>query len=77
MLSAMDWRDLPDGVFVAAGPGPGVVAGEHITVWDASEYRYGEKLPRPRAGSAAVITPPSSVAVLRRGYPVQIDDGAR
>jgi hypothetical protein len=77
MLSAMDWRDLPDGVFVAVGPGPGVVAGDHISVWDTSGYRYGEKLPRPRAGPAAVITPPSSVAVLRRGYPVQIDDGAR
>jgi hypothetical protein len=38
---------------------------------------YGTAEPRPRTGSATVITPPASVAVLRAGYPVQLDDTAR
>jgi hypothetical protein len=37
---------------------------------------YGERRPRPRGGTAAVITPPAAVAVLRAGYQVQIDDDA-
>lgn len=76
-LHTMDWHDVPDGVFVAAGPGPGVVAGDHISVWDARGHHYGEKLPRPQAGPVGVITPWSSVEVLRRGYPVQVDAAAR
>jgi hypothetical protein len=65
------WSELPDGVFVALDPGPAVVVGDHVTLWDG-ENRYGESLSRPRAGTAAVITPPSSVEILRAGYPVQI-----
>jgi hypothetical protein len=38
---------------------------------------YAGRTTRPRRGRAAVITPPSTVAVLRTGYPVQIDDAAR
>jgi hypothetical protein len=37
---------------------------------------YGVPVRRPRSGTAVVLTPPSTVAVLRAGYPVQIDDRA-
>ena len=69
----MVWTDLPDGVFVETERGPAVVAGDHVTVFDEQVYAYGERLRRPVEGHATVITPASNVAVLRAGYPVQID----
>jgi hypothetical protein len=70
------WEGLPDGVFVATDPGAAVVVGDNIAVWDQHDNIYGDKLPRPKAGTATVLTPPSSVQILRAGYPVQIDDSA-
>jgi len=68
------WADLPDGAFVRLENSVAVVVGSHLTEW---EYEgYGTRLRRPKAGTAHVITPPSTLAVLRRGYPVQIDDSA-
>jgi hypothetical protein len=66
---------LPDGVFVRLSEAPAVVVGANLVEWTAGGY--GRNLPRPTSGDAEVITPPSSVAVLRAGYPVQIDDAAR
>lgn len=77
LLTAMPWADLPDGVFVMDGEDPAVVAGDRLTRYDAVSNAYGEHRPCPRSGAAAVITPPSTVAVLRAGYPVQIADEAR
>jgi hypothetical protein len=71
------WSGLPDGVFVATDSGPAVVVGDHLAVWDHNENAYQEKLPRPGGVAASVLTPPSNVAILRAGYPVQIDDAAR
>ena len=73
----MSWLDLPDGVFVRTEDGPAVVVGDHLAVWNAQDNLYRQRLPRPGAGTALVITPPSTVDVLRAGYPVQIDDSAR
>ena len=74
----MPWTDLPDGAFVlldqAEGHVPAVVAGRTVVPWTVEGY--GTPAPRPRAGTATGITPPSSVAVLRAGYPVQIDETA-
>ncbi|HET7305394.1 MAG TPA: hypothetical protein VFJ12_12695, partial [Segeticoccus sp.] len=69
------WHDLPDGAFVRVLPGTAVVVDDHLSVWTPAGY--GDRLPRPRTGRAEVITPPSSVAALRAGYPVQVDDAAR
>lgn len=77
LLTAMPWADLPDGVFVMDGEDPVVVAGDQLTRYDPVSNTYDEHHPRPRSGTAAVITPPSTVAVLRAGYPVQIADEAR
>ncbi|BBX46525.1 hypothetical protein GCM10009641_43220 [Mycobacterium cookii] len=73
----LPWTSLPDGVFVDTGQGLAVVVGDHLAVWDDSGYTYREQSPRPTTGSAPVLTPPSTVAVLRAGYPAQIDVSAR
>ena len=74
-LHAIPWADLPDGAFVRLGRSPAVVIGRQLSEWTPSGY--AARHPRPRHGVAEVITPPSTIAVLRAGYPVQIDPAAR
>ena len=71
----LPWRDLPDGTFVMAGAQEALVLGARLVRWTTEGY--AEARSRPTGGEAEVLTPPSSVAVLRAGYAVQIDDGAR
>jgi hypothetical protein len=71
------WEVLPDGVFVATDSGPAVVVGGHVAIWDRHDNLYREKRPRPKAGTAPVLTPPCTAHILRAGYPAQIDDSAR
>lgn len=71
----MPWRGLPDGTFVRLADHVAVVAGDHLTTWTTTGY--GDRLALPSNGTAEVITPPATVAVLRAGYPVQLDDTAR
>jgi len=73
----MLWDSLPDGAFVATDSGPAVVVDDHLAVWDRRSNSYAAKLRIPAAGAATVLTPPSTVEILRAGYPVQIDDSAR
>lgn len=68
------WADLPGGTFVLLDAVPAIVIGEELVEWTAQGY--GRRQPRPSSGSAHVITPPSSIAALRAGYPVQIDPSA-
>ena len=70
-LHSARWRDLPEGAFVLIDAGPALVRDDHLTLWLA-DNSYGEQVPRPRAGTATLVTPPSTVAALRRGYPVQL-----
>jgi hypothetical protein len=74
-LHELPWAELPDGVFVLVDATAALVLGNRLTEW--THAGYGRRRPRPRQGVAAVITPPSTVAVLRAGYPAQIDEGAR
>jgi hypothetical protein len=67
------WVSLPDGVFVATDRGPAVVVGDHLAVWDRLDNNYRDTLSRPSTGAATVLTPPTTVTILRAGYPVQID----
>jgi hypothetical protein len=71
----VNWAELPDGAFVLVDETPALVLGDGLREW--TREGYGARLPRPRGGSATAITPPSSLAVLRAGYPVQIDGGAQ
>ena len=72
-LLASPWPDLPDGAFVLVDAGPALVLGDGLVPWRPVNA-YGARLPRPDAGTAAVVTPASSVEALRRGYPVEIGD---
>jgi hypothetical protein len=74
-LHQMSWADLPGGSFVQLEHGPAVVVGDAVVLWTSAGY--GLARPRPTSGTASVITPPSTVAVLRAGYPVQIDESGR
>jgi hypothetical protein len=73
-LHELSWTDLPDGAFVVLDDAPAVVIGDHVAVWTHEGY-LGRQT-RPAHGTAHVITPPSTVAALRAGYAVQIDDAA-
>jgi hypothetical protein len=74
-IHAMPWADLPDGTFVRLDASSAVVVGAQLAEWTHEGYRA--RRPRPTRGDADVITPPSTVAALRAGYPVQIHDSAR
>jgi hypothetical protein len=70
----VEWRHLPDGVFVLDQGSPALVRGGQLIAWDVDGY--GAPRRRPRRGTAVLLTPPGTVAVLRAGYPVQIDASA-
>jgi hypothetical protein len=76
-LTGRSWPALPDGAFVLADDGPAVVAGDHLTRYDRAANAYGDRVSRPRAGTAAVLTPVTTVAALLAGYAVQVADAAR
>lgn len=73
-LHRMPWADLPAGTFVSVGDAPWLVLADELVEWTTSGYE--RHTDRPRRGDATVITPPSSVAVIGSGYPVQIDHSA-
>jgi hypothetical protein len=68
------WADLPDGAFVLDTGAPSLVLGDELVTWSPSGY--GERRRRPTRGTATAITPPATLAVLRAGYPLQIDSSA-
>jgi hypothetical protein len=70
----MEWAALPDGTFVLVDDAPWLVRGDQLISWTPNGY--GPRRARPRTRQAVVITPPSTVAVLRSGYTVQIDPSA-
>lgn len=58
--------DLPDGAFVLHHDGPYLVRGEELLRW--SPAGYDARIARPAKTKAAVITPPSLLAVLRTDW---------
>jgi hypothetical protein len=65
--------DLPDGAFIDLDGAPYVIVGDEAIEWTRDGYRT--RRPRPD-GRVQALTPPSTLAVLRAGYPVQIDPSA-
>ncbi len=63
---AMPFSALPDGAFVLRGARPWLVLREELIEWTPTGYR--ERCPRPNRETAAVLTPPSLVEVLRHGW---------
>jgi hypothetical protein len=68
------WVDLPDGTFVHTAGGPALVWGDHLVGWTTSGYQTPGR--RPTTGTALVLTPPATVAVLRHGYGPEIASAA-
>ena len=60
------YAGLPDGAFVVDGGEPLLVLGDRLLRWTPAGYAGARA--RPRAGTATVLTPPSLVAVLTRGW---------
>jgi hypothetical protein len=60
------WADLPDGTFVHSAGRPGLLWGDELIGWTTVGYQAPG--PRPAVGTAVVLTPPATVAVLRHGY---------
>ena len=73
-LHPMRWPELPEASFVAVDGKPCLLLGDSLRPW--SPQGYLDPLPRPRTGTAEVITPPSTVAALRGGYRPQVDPAA-
>jgi hypothetical protein len=73
-LHRMPWRSLPVGAFVLLDDRPQLVLAGVVVPWTVEGY--GRPAPRPSRGDVDVLTPPSTVTVLRRGYDVQIDPSA-
>jgi hypothetical protein len=70
----LPWAELPDGTFVLLEGTPAVVLGDRLTEW--THAGYGRAHGRPARGDAVVVTPPTTVAALCAGYPVQVDQAA-
>ena len=62
---SVELDDLPDGAFVLRGDEPWLVLGARLMRWTPAGYT--ERMPRP-TGRAALVTPPSLVAVLRSSW---------
>jgi hypothetical protein len=58
--------DLPSGTMIAIDGHPYAIVGDGLLPW--SFAGYGDLVPRNPAMRSAVLTPPSIVAILRRGY---------
>jgi hypothetical protein len=57
---------LPDGAMIAVDGEPLALRGRTMLPWTPQGYRPPQ--PRPRTGEVDLLTPPSIVAVLARGY---------
>ena len=64
--SACDLAELPDGAFVLLDEQPWLVLGSELLRWTAGGY--ADRVPRPRRSRATLVSPPSLVEVLRRGW---------
>jgi hypothetical protein len=65
---------LPDGAMIARDRSAYALRGDALLPW--SFAGYGAPEPRPRAGLARVVTPPSVVRALAVGYAPRWADGA-
>jgi hypothetical protein len=65
-LHELPFAHLPDGTFVLRHGVPCLVLGAALTPWSPGGYLARHE--RPARGTATVITPPSLVALLQRGW---------
>jgi hypothetical protein len=68
-LHSADAASLPDGAFVVIDEAPFLIRGDEAVEWTTEGYRGSRDRPQ---GPVTLLTPPSTVAVLRAGYPIEI-----
>jgi hypothetical protein len=66
------WSEVPSGAFVIVDEEPHLARADGLVRWTTAGYADARR--RPRDGTAAVLTPPASVAALRAGYVPQVAD---
>ncbi len=66
VLHAAPYSELPDGTYVLGDGGPRLVQGRRLLSWSPGGYHSPRR--RPAHGEATVITPPSLVAILGKGW---------
>ena len=71
-LHDLPWADVPDGAFVIEDDAPHLVSSDGLVRWTTEGYAPRRR--RPVRGTAAVLTPPASLAALATGYRPQIAD---
>jgi hypothetical protein len=71
-LHGMPWSEVPPGAFVVVEETPYLVRDKGLLRW--TTRGYAEPRRRPVSGTAAVLTPATSVAALRGGYAPQVAD---
>jgi hypothetical protein len=64
--------DLPDGAMIAEDGRAWLVLGNEVLEW--TPFRYSERRPRGRR-TVALLTPPSTVSVIRLGYRPDVHEG--
>jgi hypothetical protein len=64
------WAEVPRGAFALVDDVPTLVGQEALLPWSSSGY--GPPEPRPRHGTAALLTPPTTLSALRGGYQPQL-----
>jgi hypothetical protein len=62
------WAAVPSGAFAVVAATAVLVVDERLLPWRPDDAGYGPPRPRPRAGTATVLTPAATVGVLRAGY---------
>jgi hypothetical protein len=70
-LHQIPWGELPDGAFVLYDGSPCLLLEGELISWGLDGY--GARRRPPARGTATAITPAANLAVLRIGYPIQID----
>jgi hypothetical protein len=65
-LHFADFNSLPDGAMVALDQRAFAVRGDALFAWTFDGYRA--RFPRPAGSTASLLTPPSIVRALKRGY---------
>jgi hypothetical protein len=62
--------DLPDGAMISADDRAWLVHGDELMAWSASGYT--DRRTRSGSETVALLTPPSTVAVMRAGFPAAV-----
>jgi hypothetical protein len=70
-LHEVPWTQLPDGAFVVERGQAALIKGRELIAWTPTGY--SERTRRPKSGTAELLTPPSTLAAIQEGYPVQFD----